>query len=211
MRVVYTGFLKTGSRSICDFSKRILNYEMYQGNHADLHSHPTDIFFKNAFTMNQSDMFSCINKGVVSNKTIYDYIDRHQDIVVKEFPYFGMYKYIHDNYDNSKFIICIRNSDETFESYKNFINGYMPHMYHKINIPLLGIPGPINDEHKEKFKLVYEAHNYRVLNFFKDKPDKLLVLNFEEIGTKTFENKISTFIGIENHDIKMKNLKDYNA
>jgi hypothetical protein len=84
-------------------------------------------------------------------------------------------------------------------------------MYRKINISLLGIPGPINDEHKEKFKLVYEAHNYRVLNFFKDKPDKLLVLNFEEIGTKTFENKISTFIGIENHDIKMKNLKDYNA
>jgi hypothetical protein len=51
-------------------------------------------------------------------------------------------------------------------------------------------PGPCTDEHKEKIKLVYEAHNHRVLEYFKDKPGKLLVLKFEDIGTEKFEKDI---------------------
>ena len=43
---------------------------------------------------------------------------------------------------------------------------------------------------------------------FKDKPGKLLVLKFEEIGTEKFEKQILDFLGLENpENVRMKNIK----
>tara|TARA_B110000858_G_C17422291_1_gene301695 strand:- start:48 stop:350 length:303 start_codon:yes stop_codon:yes gene_type:complete len=42
-----------------------------------------------------------------------------------------------------------------------------------------------------------EAHNKRVLEYFQDKPGKLLVLDFKDIGTEKFEKDIFTFLILE--------------
>jgi hypothetical protein len=54
---------------------------------------------------------------------------------------------------------------------------------------------------------LYEEHNQRVLEYFKDKPGKLLVLNFEDIGTEKFEKDILDFLELENpNNNKMKHI-----
>lgn len=209
MKVVYIGFLKTGSRSICDYCKNLLNYDVYQGTKADLHSSFTDIIFPDVFTLNENDLHNCFHKGHVDNSDVYDYLNNNINLIAKEFPYFGMYQYIHENFPDSKFIICIRDPAKTFESYKNFMNGYRnPNKTIKINKALFGIDELINDTHKNKFIEVYNNHNNKILEFFKDKKEKLLILDFDEFSN--FEPKISHFLGVENKSLKLENLKGHN-
>lgn len=206
MRVIYTGFLKTGSRSICTFVKELLNYKVYFGASIALHINNDDIF-TDGYKIDKSDQISSFFNGTVNNQELYDFLEKHEDMVSREFPYFGMYKYINEKYSDSKFILCIRDTDSTFESYKTYMNMSGKNNF-KINNSLLGVYGNITDAHKEKFKSVYEKHNSDIIEYFKDKPDKLLVLKFEDIGTPEFENKIKKFINNENSNIKMKNLKN---
>jgi hypothetical protein len=129
-------------------------------------------------------------------------------MIARDFPYFGMYKYINENYEDSKFIICIRETESLLNSYKNHNEWLLPIARNKANYVYLGVNGPYTDEYKERLKIVYELHNYRVLEYFKDKPGKLLVLKFEEIGTKKFEKQILDFLGLENpENVSMKNIK----
>ncbi len=211
MRVVYIGFLKTASRSICKFCKDILGYEMYQGNQANLHGSDTDIIFDD-FVIDGNDMRTCFHDGHVKNKDIYNFIDKHENLITKEFPYFGMYEHIYNKYEDSKFIICLRDPDEAFNSYMNFMNMYSPTQAFKIHRALLGVNTYISESDRDLFKGIYVEHNKKILDFFEDKPCKLLVLNFDEIESGIFEEKISSFLGKENtNGLKLDNLKSRSA
>lgn len=209
MKIIYCGFGKTGSRAIGDFIQEVTEYDTYIGKHCDLHSHPTGANFgPGVFTLSGDDMIGCMHTGVVQNKELYDFLKHHDDMIASDFPYFGMYKHINENYDDAKFIICIRETDSFVNSYMKHTNKQPPIGRDKANKCTLGVSGPCTEEHIEKLRLVYETYNYRVLNYFKDKPDKLLILKFEEIGTEKFENEILSFLGLDNpKNIKMKNIK----
>lgn len=208
MKIIYCGFFKTASRSIGDFIDNVCPYEHYMGRSVDLHSHPTDaIFGPGVFRLNGDDMYSCIHTGTVDDPKVYEFLENHDDMIGRDFPYFGMYKYINEKYEDSKFVICIRDTEALLKSYVNHFNGQLPTARNKCNRAVIGVNGPIQSHHYEKLKLTYEAHNHGVLHYFKDKPGKLLVLKFEDIGTDKFEKDILNFLELENpNNIKMKHI-----
>jgi hypothetical protein len=209
MKIIYCGFFKTGSRSICDFIQMANGYKHYIGEDIDLHSHPTDVKFKyDVFQLNPEDSSSCIHTGKVNNQEIYTFLREHDDMIARDFPYFGMYKYIDETYPDSKFIICTRDTDSLLKSYVRYFNRMGVRIASKFNKAVLGIDDLASYEKDyEKIKSVYETHNHRVLEYFKDRPEKLLKLDFKDIGTEKFEKTILEFINIENtKSFKMKNI-----
>lgn len=205
MRIVYLGFLKTGSRSICSYIKSLMDYDLYIGEAIGLSK--TNINIGTHFQLHISDMKKSFFNGCVDNSSVYDILKNNENFVSREFPYFGMYQYIYENYDDSKFILCIRNLEDIFNSYKNYMS---KRIAYSINEALLDVYRPITDEDKEKFIEIYEEHNQKILDFFKDKPGKLLVLKFEDFGTENFKRQIQDFLGKYNHNLEMKNLKTPN-
>lgn len=208
MKIIYCGFFKTASRSIGDFIDNISGYKHYVGRTLDAHSHPTEISFgPDTFRLNINDMCSSIHAGTVENPEVYEYLKNHDDMIARDFPYFGMYKHINENFENSKFIICIRDTEAFLKSYVKHVHGQLGSAIRKSNFSVLGVDGPIDNQHYDKLKMTYEIHNQRVLNYFKDKPGKLLVLKFEDIGTEKFEKDILDFLELENpNNIKMKHI-----
>ena len=208
MKIIYCGFFKTASRSIGDFIDNVRAYEHYVGRQVDLHSHPTDaIFGPGVFRLNSDDMCSCIHTGTVDDPKVYEFLENHDDMIARDFPYFGMYKYINEKYEDSKFNICIRDTEAFLKSYVKHFNGQLPVARDKCNRAVIGVSGPIEPRHHYKLSCLYEEHNHRVLEYFKDKPGKLLVLKFEDIGTEKFEKEILDFLELENpNNIKMKHI-----
>ena len=80
------------------------------------------------------------------------------------------YKEIYKLYPNAVYILTVRDTESWFKSTK---------YYKKLGRVSRLIPG--YEEMQNKIKLIskeyYEDYNKKVLEFFKDKPDKLLVMN----------------------------------
>ena len=213
MKIIYCGFFKTGSRSISDFIQKVVDYKYYIGDSINLHSHPTDIkikFGEDTFHLNPDDTCSCVHMGTVKDEKYYNFLRDHDNMIGRDYPYFGMYKYINETYPDSKFVICIRDTESFVKSYVKYFNSMDLNVAIKFNRAILGINGPPTDYERcaEKVRLVYEAHNKRVLEYFKDKPGKLLVLDFKDIGTEKFEKDILNFFNVGNiENVKMKNIK----
>lgn len=213
MKIIYCGFFKTGSRSISDFIQKVVDYKYYIGDYIDLHSHPTDIkikFGEDTFHLNPDDTYSCVHMGTLKDEKYYNFLKDHDNMIGRDYPYFGMYKYINETYPDSKFVICIRDTESFVKSYVKYFNSMDLNVAIKFNQAILGINGPPTDYERcaEKVRLVYEAHNKRVLEYFKDKPGKLLVLDFKDIGTEKFEKDILNFFNVGNiENVKMKNIK----
>jgi hypothetical protein len=209
MKIIYCGFFKTASRSIGDFIHEVSGYNTYAGRGIDLHTHPTDCKVGDGdLLITSDDMRTSCHNGTVNNPKVYDFLKENNDMIARDFPYFGMYKHIDETYDNTKFIMCIRDTDSFVNSYKKHDAWLMPIARHKGNAAIIGVNGSYEDKYKERLQAVYEAHNCRVLEYFKDKPEKLLVLKFEDIGTEKFEQDILDFLGLENpNNIKMKWIK----
>lgn len=207
-KIIYCGFFKTASRSIGDFINEVVKYKTYIGDSIDLHSHPTDTTFgPDVFTLTKQDLRSCVHTGNVDNPDVYTFLENHDDMIARDFPYFGMYKHIHEKYDDAKFIICIRDTEAFLKSYVKHFNRQLPSNMDKCNYATVGMSGPIEPRHHYRLSRLYEEHNQRVLDYFKDKPGKLLVLKFEDIGTETFEKDILDFLGLENpNNIRMKHI-----
>lgn len=205
MRIIYLGFLKTGSRSICSYIKSLMNYDLYIGEVTGLSTN--NIYIGEHFDLHKLNMKKSFYKGYVNNNLVYDVLKNNEKFISREFPYFGMYKYIYENYEDSKFVMCIRNTEDAFNSYKKYMSEKLTY---STNDALLDVYGPITDEHKEKFIKIYEEHNQKILDFFKDKPEKLLVLKFEDFGTEKFKMQIQDFFGKYNDNLEMKNLKTPN-
>lgn len=209
MKIIYCGFFKTASRSIGDFICEVSGYNTYAGRSIDLHTHPTHAKVGDGdLIISKDDMRTSVHNGTVENPEIYNFLKENNDMIARDFPYFGMYKHINETYEDTKFIICIRETESLINSYKKHDAWLMPIARNKGNSALLDVNGPYDDIYKERLRLTYEIHNHRVLEYFKDKPGKLLILKFEDIGTEKFEQDILEFLGLENpKDIRMKWIK----
>jgi len=209
MKIIYCGFFKTASRSIGDFIHSVSGYNAYAGRSIDLHTHPTHCKVGDGdLLITPDDMRTSCHNGTVDNPKIYEYLKENDDMIGRDFPYFVMYKHINETYDDSKFIICIRETESLINSYKKHDAWLLPIARNKGNAAILGVNGSYDDKYKERLRMVYESHNHKVLNYFKDKPGKLLVLKFEDIGTEKFEKDILDFLGLENpNNIKIKWIK----
>lgn len=115
-------------------------------------------------------------------------------------------------FPESKFILTIRDQDKWFESVKNFQaklfgkNGAIATVDDLKNATYLykgyfweatvAINGIDEDQlyNKQIYQSNYNNYNEAVIDYFKDKPGKLLVINIEDASSK---QKIADFIGID--------------
>nr|WP_319510899.1 sulfotransferase [uncultured Draconibacterium sp.] len=123
------------------------------------------------------------------------------------------YKFLDEAFPNSKFILTVRNSSE--EWYNSLIrfhaklwgkNGRIPTKEDLMNANYIYKGRPwhvkrvtgITPEHdpynKEKLIDHYEDYNTNVVDYFKNRPDDLLVLNVAEEGAY---KKLTDFLGIQ--------------
>lgn len=112
----------------------------------------------------------------------------------------GTYRILDEAFPDSKFVLSIRDSkDQWFESMVRFHKRKFssdrkrlpdqedlesvryPYMGYQLDImkTVYGYPSvSLYDSHH--YKMVYERHNERLVNYFRARPDKLLVLNVSE-------------------------------
>lgn len=153
-----------------------------------------------------------------------DYFDNNFTAIIKycksaeafqdvPFSYPNTFKHIDKAYPNSKFILTIRDSSEqwyhsltsfhsklfnhgqlpTWEVLKNTNYVYKGWAYNNFK-KLYGFTE--NDDPYDKKTLInsYENHNLEVVNYFKDRPKDLLIINLSE---KDAYLKFCNFIGVE--------------
>ena len=89
-------------------------------------------------------------------------------------PWPRLYQYLDRNYPNSKFILTIRDEENWLKSVKNFF-GEKKHAYRE---GVYGASSPIGNE--DLYLEVYRKHNQSVKTYFADRPEKLLVINWNE-------------------------------
>jgi len=128
------------------------------------------------------------------------------------------FKVMDEEFPNSKFILTIRDSSEVwYESLtsfhaKVFGNGSLPTKEDLLNAKYRrkGFAWEVNRclhntpendlYHKETLMIEYERHNQSIIDYFKNKPDKLLVINIKQ---KDAANKIAAFLGLESEKLEM--------
>jgi hypothetical protein len=153
---------------------------------------------------------------------LYEYLNNNFNPIIehcktadafKDVPFslHNTYKHLDIAFPNSKFILTIRdNEDEWYDSIVRFhtkiFKGKLPDAkslkeskYIKIGWQYLVHAKTYNVEdndlyNKEKLVMYYKKHNEDVENYFKDRPNDLLILNVKEInGYKKF----CVFLGVE--------------
>lgn len=122
----------------------------------------------------------------------------------------NVYKVLNEKYPNSKFILTIRDDDEQwFNSICKFHtklwgkNGNLPTKDDLANANYIYKGYPLlynnflfgeNYYNKEAYTAVYNKHNKDVMNFFKNNPNQLLVIN---VADKNSYQKLCAFLDIE--------------
>ena len=122
-------------------------------------------------------------------KQVSKLFDAFQDI-----PWFNFYKEFDRWYPGSKFILTTRETNSWWNSFL--------HYFQTENYPLFefiyGAGNPIGKE--QLLKERYESHNRKVVEYFKDRPNDLLVLDVSE--DQALE-KITSFLGKKSSYTKM--------
>jgi Sulfotransferase domain/Sulfotransferase family len=163
-RVFCLGFQKTGTTSV-DWVLQDMGYQVSKA-----YKQP-DIAFS-----------QMLQKGDLSEiRHVAKLFDAFQDI-----PWFLYYKEFDKWYPGSKFILTIRESTSWWNSFLR----YFRTEYYSLFEYVYGFENPIG--HKEALIKRFEQHNREVLEYFKDRPDDLLVVDVSE--EKALE-KITNFLG----------------
>jgi hypothetical protein len=171
-KVFCLGFHKTGTTSMDD----LLQAMGYQ----------VATYYKNW----DAEFCSKLENGDLSEvKQISELFDAFQDA-----PWFLFYREFDRWYPGSKFILTIRDSRSWWESFSYY--------FEMRNLPLFkyiyGFENPVG--HEKTFVERFERHNREVIEYFKDRPDDLLVLDVSEAGAV---QKIGDFLGKATSYIKM--------
>lgn len=165
MKVFQIGFNKCGTDSIC----RLFKSSGYNAAHWEKGKLARTIkynFNNNIKILTGIENFTC-------------YTD--MDSTIDEFPNeaFKYFKEIDKQYPGSKFILNIRNIDTWIESRihhnpfgKNSTKKYSDLFQHHYGLKNI-------EEVKEYWKNDWETHIKNVLEYFKDRPDDLIVFNIE--------------------------------
>lgn len=121
--------------------------------------------------------------------------DAHTDI-----PAIPVYKEIFAKYPESKFIYTCRSPDgfatsmqRLIQKHSFFLQGFP--WYKRV---LKDVYGRNYDQYThEEWKQVYEKHEAEVLAFFREHPDRLLILDLKDIKEGKGFEKLSEFLGIQ--------------
>lgn len=122
---------------------------------------------------------SVSTEGLYSKCIVFSDMTRHDDNKdAKDY-----YKRLDQDYPGSKFILNIRNVDDWIASRKKHCNGLIVNKlkkYHNCSL----------NELENKWKEMFNEHTNQVLEYFKDRPDDLLVF---DINTNTVDDVVNFF------------------
>ncbi len=98
----------------------------------------------------------------------------------EDWPWIILYKELDKLFPGSKFILTQRNPDSWIRSYKNMLSnqGDAPNELNEIRRILYGLPFPNISESQLIER--YKRHNTEVELYFRNRPDDLLVVNWED-------------------------------
>lgn len=110
---------------------------------------------------------------------IFSVVDRFDSF--EDWPWILLYRELDQRYPGSKFILTVRDTEKWWRSYRNHIatRGARADI-REIRKIIYGFEEDLAD--KPAYVARYERHNAEVLRYFTDRPDDLLVLNWEQGG-----------------------------
>lgn len=118
--------------------------------------------------------------------TAFEIADRFD--AVQDTPWPLLYRELDERYPNSKFILTIRDTDRWINSVVKHFKGHEIPLHQWI----YGVPAAKGYE--DAYIKRYEGHNQEVLDYFKDRPDDLLVM---DITKGDGWEKLCPFLGKE--------------
>ena len=106
-----------------------------------------------------------------------DYLDKNLKMFdfFHDIPYSFNYELIDKKYPNSKFILTIRDEEEWFKSLFHY--QHIPGASTKKILNVIYHHEIIFIEHKEEVIKLYRKYNNDVITYFKNTPEKLLIIN----------------------------------
>lgn len=99
----------------------------------------------------------------------------------QDLPWYLYYKELDQDYPGSKFVLTIRDSNRWVSSYRNALAKQEPSLRRALDETrrkIYGVPFP--DVKDEQLIERYERHNTEVRLYFRDRPDDLLIVDWEK-------------------------------
>lgn len=106
----------------------------------------------------------------------------HTKETFEDWPWILLYKELDEAFPGSRFILTKRDSEIWYRSYKNMLanNGFLSEESNQIRSIIYEVPFVDVEAQKEQLIERYERHNREVMFYFRDRPEDLLVVNWEE-------------------------------
>ena len=151
------------------------------------------------FLRNNSDYLTVNDIPIDTNNFFYNisYLQKNLEIFdfFHDVPYSFNYELIDKQYPDSKFILTIRDEDDWFKSLFHYVRLPLPECSPKKLLNAIYHHEIILEEHKEEVIGLYRKYNNDVITYFKDTPEKLLIVNLCDKNKNTSEiiQKISDF------------------
>jgi hypothetical protein len=175
-KVVGVGFRKTGTTSLGECFRKVFKYKTCGFRQR---SSPK---LMNEWERNE---FGPVMKNLVASFTAFE-----------DIPWPFLYKLIDKNCPSTKFILTIRDPERWFESWKRYFKEKAfehPGEIKTMQI-IYGISKPEQIE-KEQFIERFNRHNREVIEYFKDRPNDLLVVNWAKGNDLENWKKLCDFLG----------------
>jgi len=190
MKIICVGQPKTGTKTLATIFYN-LNYKV-SGN-------PYNVVIKKPKgyieTMKIDNAFIDLNKFFNNINYLHDNLKNFD--FFHDVPYSFNYKLINEQYPDTKFILTTRDENDWFNSLLRYQQ--IPHFVNKNLLNILYGEYVILEEHKPKVIGLYRKYNADVIAYFKDKPDKLLIINVCEKNKdkRLILDQIGSFTGNE--------------
>jgi hypothetical protein len=107
------------------------------------------------------------------------YLDKNLEMFdfFHDVPYSFNYELIDKQYPDSKFILTIRDENDWFKSLFHYVRLPLPECSPKKLLNVIYHHEIILEEHKEEVIGLYRKYNNDVITYFKNTPEKLLIIN----------------------------------
>jgi hypothetical protein len=190
MKIICVGQPKTGTKTLAAIFIN-LNYKV-SGN-------PYNVIIKNPEgyieTCKIDNIFIDLNKFFNNISYLHDNLNMFD--FFHDVPYSCNYKLINEQYPDTKFVFTIRDENDWFKSLLHYQQ--IPNSVNKNLLNIMYGEYVILEEHKPKVIDLYRKYNADVITYFKDKPDKLLIINLCEKNKdeRLILDQIGSFIGKE--------------
>lgn len=186
-KIFCIGFNKTGttslSRALC-----ILGYKV----------NPIGLFFNR-----ETGLLDSFLDGQLG--PVYDIISRYDAFADRPWNHTDYYKQLDARFENSKFILTIRDVHSWVISYKAFANKIALRsrwFYERVSQQCYGVSDFISDE--PTMRSVYECRNREIKKYFADRPDDLLVL---DLSCDDKFKLLSSFLNVDEPTVAYPHLR----